>query len=107
MSVTTVQGVTNSEKQTDEMKSQMDNFQQSVQSGWDARTSTVESPPTDQWNIPSLKNEDEEFVGEFNRVIESKDLADPNSDAEEQFGPDNWLDVEFGIDMEEQGFCQG
>ena len=63
-SVTTVQRATNSEKQTNEMKKRMDDFQSSVQSGWDARTSEVESPPTDEQNIPSLEKEDEEFTEE-------------------------------------------
>ena len=101
-SVTTVQRVTNSEKQTDEMKKRMNDFQQSVQSAWDARSSTIESPPTEI--VPSLKNKDEEFIEEFNRVIESNDLADPNLDAEAEFGPDNWLNMEVGVNLEERGF---
>ena len=106
MSVTTVQRVTNWEKQTDEMKKRMDDFQQSVQSRWDARSSTIESPPTEIALL--LKNEDEECAEEFDRVIKSKDLADLNSNDEtEEFGPDNWLNVEVGMSMEEQGFCQG
>ena len=71
-SVTTVQRATNSEKQTDEMKKRMDDFQSSVQSGWDARTSAVELPPTDEQNIPSLEKDDEEFTEDFDRVIESQ-----------------------------------
>ena len=63
---TAVQRVTNLEKQTDEMKKRMDNFQLSTQCRWDARTSTIESPPTDQSNIPSLETKDEEFAEEFN-----------------------------------------
>ena len=62
ISVTAVQRATNLEKQTDEMKKRMDNFQLSTQCRWDARTSTIESPPTDQLNIPSLENEDEQFT---------------------------------------------
>ena len=61
-SVTMVQRVTNLEKQTDEMKKRMDEFQLSAQSGWDARTSTIELPSTDQLNVLSLKNEDEDFT---------------------------------------------
>ena len=100
-----VQRVTNQEKQTDEMKKRVDNFQQSVQSRWDARTSTVKSPPIEQWNTSSLKNEDKDFIEGFNVLIESEDLSD--SGAEVEFGPDNWSNMEVGIDLEEQGFCQG
>ena len=67
MSVTTVQRATNIEKKTDDMKKRMDDFQSSVQSGWDARTSAVELPPTDEQSIPPLEGEDEEFIEEFNR----------------------------------------
>ena len=105
-SVTTVQRATNLEKQTDEMKKQMDDFQDSVQSRWEARTSAIELPPTDQQNVLSLKNKDKEFIKEFHRVIESEDLTDPKAEAEE-FVPDNWLNVEVGINLEEHGFCQG
>ena len=54
-SVTTVQRVTNLEKRTGEMKKRMDDFQPSVQSEWDARTSAVELPPTDEKNVLSLE----------------------------------------------------
>ena len=86
----------------------MDNFQQSVQSRWDPRTSAIELPPTDQQNVLSLQNEDEQFVAEFNGVIKSENSADLNSDEETvEFGPDTWLNLEVGIDMEEHGFRQG
>ena len=108
MSVTTVQMVSNLEKQTDKMKRRMDDFQLLVQSGWGSRTPATQSPPTDQQNVLLLENEDEEFTEEFNRVIESKDLEDLNpNDKTGEFGPDDWLNVEVGIDKEEQGFCQG
>ena len=51
VSVTTVQRATNPEKQTDKMKRRMDDFQPSVQNRWDARTSAVELPPTDEKNV--------------------------------------------------------
>ena len=75
MSVTVVQRVTNLEKKTDEMKKRMDDFQPSVQKRWDARTSAVESPPTDEKNILSLENEDKEFVEGFDRVIKSEEFC--------------------------------
>ena len=89
MSVTTVQRVTNLEKKTDEMKKQKDDFQLSVQTRWDARTSTVESPPTDEKNVPSLENEDEEFVEGFNRVTKPDELVDESI----KLGPDDLLNV--------------
>ena len=100
MSVMTVQRVTNLEKKTDEMKKQMDDFQPSVKRRWDAWTSAVESPPTDKQNILSLKKEDDESVEEFDRVIKSEDSADEPA----ELGPDNLLNVEVGINLEEHGF---
>ena len=107
MSVTTVQRVTNSEKQTNEMKNCMEDFQHSVQSKWNARTSTIELPQSDQQNVPSLENEDEEFTNKFERVIESEDLADSVDNEMEKLGPDDWLNMEVEIDMEEHGLCHG
>ena len=105
ISVTVVQRVTNLEKKTDEMKKRMDDFQLSVQNRWDARTSTVKSPPTDEQNILSLEKEDEQFTEELNRVIKSKDLTDSSPDHEsEEFGPDDLLNTEVGANLEEQGF---
>ena len=106
--VTAVWRVTNLEKQTDEMEKRMDDFQLSVQSRWDARTSTTELPSTNQSNVLSLKNEDEEFTEEFDGVIKSEDLADasPGNESEE-FGPDDWLNAENGINLGEHGFQQG
>ena len=105
MSVTTAQRVTNSEKQTDEMKKRMDDFQLSVQSGWDERTSAVEPPSTDEQNILSLKKEDEEFTEEFDRAIKPEDAAGESPDGKsEEFGPNDWFNVEVGINLEEQGF---
>ena len=105
MSVTTVQRMTNLEKKTDEMRKRMDDFQPSVQSEWDARTSAVELPSTNEQNVPSLEKEDEEFTEEFDGVTESEDSTDSGPDDEsEEFGPDNWLNVEVGINLEEHGF---
>ena len=98
-SVTAVQRVTDLEKQTDEMKNHMENFQQSVQSRWDAGTSTIELPPNDQHDVLLLENEDEEFANEFNWVIKSEDLAEPvDSNEVGELGPDkNLMSVEVGI----------
>ena len=87
-SVTAVKRVANSEKQTDEMKERMDGFQQSVQSRWEAGTSALKLPPSDQQNVPSPENEDKEFTEEFNRVIKPDNLAD-SCDKADEFSPDN------------------
>ena len=101
--VTAVQRATNLEKQTNEIKKRMDDFQSSVQSRWDVRTSTAKSPSTDEQNILPLENEDEEFAEGFNGVIKSEDLADEPV----KLGPDDWLNIEAGVDLEEHGFRQG
>ena len=100
MSVTAVQRVTNLEKKTDEMKKQMDDFQMSVQNGWDARTSAVELPPTDEKNILSPEDEDEECAEGFDRVIKSEGLVDEPV----KLGPDNLLNMEVGVNLKEHGF---
>jgi len=104
ISATTVQRVTNLEKQTDVMKDRMNDFQKSVQNRWEARSSAVELPPDDQRNILSLENEDEDFINEFNRVITSADLPISH---DEKIGADNFINMEVGINMEEQGFRHG
>ena len=98
--MTAVQRVTNLEKKTDEMKTRMDDFQLLVQKRWDAWTSAVELPPTDKKNVPSLENEDEEFTEGFNGVIKSEDLVDEPV----KFCLDSLLNMEVGVNLEEQGF---
>ena len=105
--VTTVQRATNSEKQTHEMKNCMEDFQHSVQNKWDTRTSTIELPQSDQQNVLPPESEDEDFMSEFERVIESEDLSDSADDEMEEIGSDIWSNVEVGIWMEEHGFCHG
>ena len=39
-------------------------------------TFTIKPPQSDQQNVPSPGNEDEEFMNEFDRVIASRDLQD-------------------------------
>ena len=107
ISVTTVQRVTNLEKQTDVMKSRMEEFKGSVQKRWDARSTTVDLPLIDQGNILSLENEDEDFVNEFRRVIRSGDLPESDNRPVENIGPDSWLNMEAGINMEEHGLRHG
>ena len=103
-SVTTVQRVTNLEKQTDEAKERMDDFQQSAESTWDTRTSKIELSQDDQQNILSLGNEDDELVEEFRRVIKSECLPDANI---KTIGLDPWSNVEAGINTEEHGLRRG
>ena len=78
-------------------------FQLSVQKRWDARTTAAESPPTDEKSLLSLENEDEEFLEEFNGVIE----PDESMDESIELGPDDFLNMEVGMNLEEQGFRHG
>ena len=84
------------------MKKRVEDFQQSDQRRQDAWTSTVELPPIDQQNVSALKNEDRDFIDEFNRVVGPEELS--HSDSELEFGPDNWLNVEVGVNLEERRF---
>ena len=72
MSCTTVQRVTHLEKQTEEYKKRMNDFQQVLEGKWQVESANVSDRPIQ--DVPasmllSLENEDEEFLDEFNRVI--------------------------------------
>ena len=87
MSCTTVQRVTHLEKQTDEYKKRMNDFQQGLERKW--QTANVPGKATQgipASKILSLENEDEKFLDEFNRVIKDSDLAEGDDDHPTKYG---------------------
>ena len=54
--------------------------------------------------ILSLENEDDEFLEEFNRVIENPDVAEGSDDHPSEYGvEDPYLGMELGIRRDEEG----
>ena len=55
--------------------------------------------------LPSLENEDEEFLDEFNRVIKYSDLAEAEDEQvkSSKYGvEDSYLDMELGIRRDDE-----
>ena len=108
MSCTTVQRVTHLEKQTDEYKKRMNDFQQGLEGKWLVQSANV--PRKAIQDVPaskilSLENEDEELLDEFNRVIKDSDLAETVDDQPPtEYGvEDSYLDMELGIRRDDEG----
>ena len=74
VSATTVQSITNLEKQTDEMKERLEDFEESVKQRWEARSSHIKSADyqldSDVPKVLVLEQEDDEFKEEFKRIIQ-------------------------------------
>ena len=107
MSCTTVQRMTHLEKQIDEYKERMNEFQKALEGKWQAESANILGKLTK--DIPaslilSLENEDEEFLEEFNRVIKDADLAEGDDDQPSEYGvEDTYLGMEMGIRRDEEG----
>ena len=107
MSCTTVQRLTNLEKQTDEYKKRMNDFQEALEGRWQVESANIPGKVTH--DIPaslilSLENEDDEFLDEFNRVIKDSNLAESNDDGPSEYGvEDTYLDMELGIRRDDEG----
>ena len=107
MSCTTVQRVTHLEKQTDEYKKRMNDFQKTLDEKLLLDSSIIPGKVTH--DIPSslmlsLENEDDEFLDEFNRVIKDPDLTDEIDDHPSEYGvKDTYLGMELGIRRDEEG----
>jgi hypothetical protein len=99
ISCTTVQRITNLEKQTDAYKQRMNDFQKQVEGKWAADgTELTFKDDKPQEFILSLENEDEEFIEEYKRVITDKDLKDAEDVTSKELGiPDPYLDMELGL----------
>ena len=104
LSCTTVQRITNLEKQTDSYKERMAEYQKALEKKWQVDSAnlpdkTLQDVPTAK--ILSLENEDEEFLAEFNRVIKGDDLTKSN---DHEYGvEDSYLNMELGIRRNDEG----
>ena len=99
MSCTRVQRVTHLEKQADEYKKRMNDFQKGLEVKWQVESSNVSDRAIK--DVPasillSIKNEDEEFLDELNRVIKDSDLAETK---DEQVKPSEYGVEDSYLDM--------
>ena len=108
MSCTAVQRVTHIEKQTDEYKKRMNDFQQGLEGKWQVESANVSDRAIQ--DVPdsmllSLENEDEEYRDELNGVIKDSDLSEAE---DEQVKPreygveDSYLDMELSIRRDDE-----
>ena len=115
ISCTTVQRLTRSEKETDEWKARMSNYDTKISERLDVKNSdlTKQAQGIDRWNKLSIADEDPEFLEELNRVISDSSIPDgPDdnmSDDKEEPTPlpgihdqetvprDAYVDMEIGI----------
>ena len=106
ISCSTVQRVTNLEKQTDEWKASAKDFEDGVKRRWDAQSADLSTDVLDcpRGQLLSLEDEDEEFLKEFHRVIDSKDVKNAESIEASEFGTtDPYLSMELGLNRGEDG----
>ena len=102
ISCTTVQRVTHLEKQTEEYKKKMKDFQDKLEGKWKVESAKIPNSAVQDVTAPmllSLENDDDEFLDEFNRVIKDPDLAEADDrNAPIEYGvEDSYLDMELGI----------
>ena len=109
ISCSTVQRVPNLERQTEEFKSNMNDFQNKLERTWTADSATLTPHEYElgvgKGTLISLGDEDEEFTKEFRRVISNKHVKDVEDErTNEEYGnPDPYLYMELGLHRGEEG----
>ena len=88
ISCTTVQRISNLEKQTDEYTRRMNDFQIKLEEKWTTTLSDIlgQSQDGPRKNVVYLEDEDEEFVTEFKRAIDNEDVKDADDDNSNEIG---------------------
>ena len=109
ISCSTVQRLTNLERQTDENKSRMAKYEAQLQKRWDVPSADVSAQlynaEVKQEYILSLEDEDKEFIKEFKRVIDNKDIKDVEDvrpDINEIGEEDPYLNMELGLNRSDE-----
>lgn len=103
ISCSTVQRLTNLEKQTDTYKERMNDFQSSLERRWNAGSANLNVDVVGQGqgnenNVLDLEHEDEGFVNEYRRVINSDDVIEADDLKPSEFGKDDpFLNMELGL----------
>ena len=108
ISCTTVQRVTHLEKKTEEYTKNMNEFQRNLERKWNVESANSEIIPNGEGvpntNILSLDDEDDEFIEEFKRVIDDKELKDIDVMMNRESGTrDTYLNMELGFQRDEEG----
>ena len=99
ISCNTVQHLTNLEKQTDEVRDKMHAFNEKVNHRLDTVSADITPPSNASNTILGLNDESDEFLQEYNRVINSTDLPEIDSAPPSQLGlgGDEYLNMEIGL----------
>jgi hypothetical protein len=104
ISCTTVQRLTNLEKKTDEWKNRMHSYDTKIESRLNVKDDDITSKILDvnQWNKLSLTDIDDDFIAEFNKVINDNSL--PEIDDSQDI--DTYLNMELGLPRGDDGALQ-
>ena len=96
ISCTTVQRITNLEKEEAIWKEKIKAFQDKLDVTLNAPSSNLHIPHNliQEGKLLSLDDEDEEFINNYNRVIDSKDVKHVD---DLRIGEDNFIGMEVGI----------
>ena len=103
ISCTTVQKLTELEKQTDEWKRRMDSFTQSIETKLGNSAKDIDIPDKDLIGIPQeyligLEKEDDEFYHQFTKVINDASLLEADDSYNQEYGKkDNYIGMKLGI----------
>ena len=113
ISCTSVQRLTNLEKQLDTYKRRMQAYDDTIQKKYDAPSSKIKLDPDalQRGKMLDLQYEDEEFLNEYNRVIDDPKL--PHEEEmqiarQEILGSDPYLNMRIGLsDYDDTGYRDG
>jgi hypothetical protein len=100
ISAVTVQRLTNAEQKTDEWKKRMQEFDDKLESRFNAASSDISNSVRDvnPSHVIDLENEDQEFLDEFNRVIDDETLKHADDIHQSEYGEsDPYLTMELGL----------
>eukprot|EP00978_Attheya_sp_CCMP212_P010960 scaffold26701_cov32-Attheya_sp.AAC.2 len=99
ISVVTVQHLTNSEQRTDEWKKRMQLFNDNLDSKWTAVSADISKSLNNVHpsKVVGMEDEDEDFIEEYNRVINDATLPEVDDVDKELGQSDPYLTMELGI----------
>ena len=109
ISCSTVQKVTNLEKQTKENQETMDKYDESLESRWTAKSADISImlKDTDKKRVLSLRDEDQEFLDEYQRIIDNETLKHADDYEDVEIGHDDpYLNMELGIRLTDEEALQ-
>ena len=103
VSCSTVQRITNLEKQTDSYKKRMNDFQESLERKWSVESADISQDVyrnngDEKRDILSIEDEDTQFQDEIKRVINDTDLREAEDQVPHEYGKiDPYLNMELGL----------